>query len=240
MAANVGMISKPTLLLLPGMDGTGVLFAPVIASLQETFETVVITYPSADSLDYVALEAIVGAALPPHSDFFLLGESFSGPLAIRLAATCPRVRGLILCATFARDPRPILSGLSRLLSAIPLKWLPTRAVSALLYGRAATPALRGALALALGKLPQATLRARFNAVRHVDVSRELAAIFVPILYLRATRDLIVPRAASGYVQRCSPQMNVVDIVAPHGLLQVAPVKVVEAITAWLSEHINAD
>ncbi|MGQ0798894.1 MAG: serine aminopeptidase domain-containing protein [Pseudomarimonas sp.] len=43
--------------------------------------------------------------LPRSEPYFLLGESFGGPLAIALAARQPRgLLGLVLCASFARYP----------------------------------------------------------------------------------------------------------------------------------------
>jgi hypothetical protein len=52
----------------------------------------------------------VRAALPTRGRFVLLAESFSGPLAIRIAADPPSALvGLILCVTFARNPYPSLA-----------------------------------------------------------------------------------------------------------------------------------
>ncbi|UUZ51553.1 alpha/beta hydrolase [Massilia sp. B-10] len=49
--------------------------------------------------------------LPPAEPYFLLGESFSGPVAIALAAERPpMLLGLILSCTFARNPLPISTG----------------------------------------------------------------------------------------------------------------------------------
>jgi thioesterase domain-containing protein len=75
------------LVLLPGMDGTGELFAPFLAALGPDQAVVVVRYPTDRELGYAELEQVARAALPVDQPFILLGESFSGPVAIcRLAA----------------------------------------------------------------------------------------------------------------------------------------------------------
>ncbi|WP_283190454.1 hypothetical protein [Pseudomonas sp. PMCC200344] len=112
--------STPTLVLLPGMDGTGELFAAFASSMEREFDTLIITYPPNIPLSYTALESLVRESLPTDRPFVLLGESFSGPIAISLSARQPPQQlGLVLCGTFARNPRPIFSHLSFLLGALP-------------------------------------------------------------------------------------------------------------------------
>ncbi len=99
-----------TLVLLPGMDGTGELFAPLVAALNSGFKTVVVRYPPNEVLSYAELESIARASLPTNEPFFILGESFSGPIAVSIAASAPPgLKGLILCASFVRNPQPLFS-----------------------------------------------------------------------------------------------------------------------------------
>jgi pimeloyl-ACP methyl ester carboxylesterase len=102
-----------TLILLPGLGGTGELFEPFLAALGSAVAVKVIRYPGDVALGYDALGRFVRAMLPEGEPFVLLGESFSGPIAISLAATGgTQLRGLILCCSFARNPRPSLGPLS--------------------------------------------------------------------------------------------------------------------------------
>ena len=95
--------------MLPGLDGTGKLFAGFIRAIGADAKVQVIAYPHDEPLGYGELEALVRAALPTDRRYVLLGESFSGPLAIRLAADPPRgLAGVILCGTFAKNPFPWL------------------------------------------------------------------------------------------------------------------------------------
>src|SRR5260221_8527089 len=93
------------LILMPGMDGTGELFAPLLRALGSSMESAVVRYPADAPLGYAELLPRVRAELPSSEPFVLLGESFSGPLALMLAAEAPAgLRGVILCASFASNP----------------------------------------------------------------------------------------------------------------------------------------
>ena len=95
------------LVLLPGMDGTGQLFGRFLEALGPEVRAIVIAYPPAQNLDYSQLEAFVRSKLPSDQPFVILGESFSGPIAVSIAASPPDgLRGIVLCCSFVRNPRP--------------------------------------------------------------------------------------------------------------------------------------
>jgi pimeloyl-ACP methyl ester carboxylesterase len=91
------------------MDGTGELFAGFLQAMGDT-PTLVVAYPPGQVLDYEGATNFARARLPLQQPFVLLGESFSGPVAIALAAARPPgLLGLILCCSFARNPAPVFS-----------------------------------------------------------------------------------------------------------------------------------
>lgn len=219
-----------TLVLLPGMDGTGELFAPFIETLGDAFAVKVVRYPTDQPLDHAELEQAVRSALPDHGEFILVGESFSGPIAISLAASAPRgLIGLVLCCTFARNPRPLFSGLRRFVAMAPVRMAPTGLLSSLLLGKFSTPALREALARSLAQVAEPVLRARLASVLSVDVTDKLPAVRVPMLYLRASRDRVVPASASAWIAQAAPGVRIVELDAPHFLLQAAPAQAARTI-----------
>ena len=57
-------MAKPTLVLLPGMDGTGDLFAPFVNAVENRFLVQVVRYPTDRVLDYEGLFALVRSGLP--------------------------------------------------------------------------------------------------------------------------------------------------------------------------------
>jgi pimeloyl-[acyl-carrier protein] methyl ester esterase len=224
----------PTLVLLPGMDGTGDLFAPLIEALGPDVPSITVRYPDRP-LDYGAHEAIARAALPATQPFVLLGESFSGPIAISIAAEAPPgLRGYILCCSFVRSPRPVLRLFRPLLTLVPLQGVPEVVATHFLMGRFATPRLRQMHAQTLRRVSPRVLAARLGAIASVDVQSKLRRVTLPGLYLRATEDRLVPHSAATLFARLSSKARVVDIEGPHFLLQSRPVPAARAIREFAS------
>lgn len=94
-----------TLLLLPGLDGTGVLFERFVEALPDDIDAHVLSYPGDHPMSYADLLGYIRDRLPAgKTRFAVLGESFSGPLALELALVEPRVNAVILCASFVTKP----------------------------------------------------------------------------------------------------------------------------------------
>ncbi len=207
------------LLLLPGLDGTGELFTPFIKALDET-DCEVIRYPPDRAMSYADHEAYVHERLPSDQPFVLLGESFSGPVAISIAARSPaNLLGVILCCSFVSNPLPVFGPLGRLIGVAPAVKLPARLFAPWLYGGHATPELRRAHVRAMSTVAASTLRARVAAVLAVDYRERLRRVAVPMLYLQARKDRLIPRSALQSIQRIRGDVQVSGVDGPHFLLQ---------------------
>lgn len=210
------------LVLLPGLDGTGELFEP-FATAMAGVDCRVVRYPVDRPLDYAGHAAIARGSLPDREPFVLLGESFSGPVAIAIAAdNPPGLRGVVLCCSSASNPLPALAPLRRLINVAPAVKLPPRWFAPWLFARQGTPQLRRAYMRAMSRVSAVTLRARAAAVLAVDVREELRRIPVPMLYLRATADRLFRRSALQEIQRVRGDLQVARFEAPHFLLQTRP------------------
>lgn len=224
------------LVLLPGMDGTGDLFAPLIAQLGKNIDVIVVSYPLTGIDNYQELEMIARQSLPAEGDFVILGESFSGPIAISIAASKPRgLVGLILCCSFARNPQTLLRPLSPFLRFLPVKLVPNRFIHHRMLGRYATPQLKIMLNSAIAKLSSETLQARGSSVLRIDVTDKLKTIDVPCIYLRALEDIVVPNRATEHVLQSLPSIKIHDFPAPHLLLQVRARETAIAISAFVNQ-----
>ena len=62
------------MVLLPGLDGTGRLFAAFLAALPTTIITTVVTFPAQERLSYCELSPFVSAAVPKTEPFALLAD----------------------------------------------------------------------------------------------------------------------------------------------------------------------
>ena len=223
------------LVLLPGMDGTGTLFQPFVDALAGEFEIQIVRYPTHKAFGYEELEAFVRAALPTDSPFILLGESFSGPIAVSIAASKPAALvGLVLCCTFVRNPRPATSFFRSLVGFLPITLAPVPMLAHFLLGRHSTAELKAVFAESLAQVSTPAMRARILAVLSVDVTAKLHAISVPSLYMRATKDRVVPAAASRNISANLPSLKIVSIEAPHFLLQIATQQAAIAVKNFAS------
>jgi pimeloyl-[acyl-carrier protein] methyl ester esterase len=220
-----------SIVLLPGLDGTGELFEPFVARLPESWTAQVVRYPADRDMAYADYVDFVRARLPTGRSWVLLGESFSGPIAISLAAERPPgLRGLVLCNTFARHPWPPA------LAALPWTALLARPFWPIASRRLGVPVddgrLRGLFRAAAGAAGTAVLARRVREVLRVDVTAALLEVDVPALYLRGTDDAVVPGRALERIRTVRPDTAVAEIVAPHLLLQVAPAEAWEAVSGF--------
>lgn len=223
------------LVLLPGMDGTALLFSEFSAALGPEFNVIPVSYPGDAPLGYAELEKIARAALPTNQPFVLLGESFSGPIAISIAASSPPgLLGLVLCSSFVRSPLPLLTAFRGLVKYLPVRTVPQSVLGFFLLGRFSSPSLTARFREALSRVTPQTLKARALAVLSVDVSQKLNGVSVPVLYLRASEDRVVPSGSSELVVSVKPTAEVVELVAPHFLLQAIPAVAAEVVSKFVT------
>lgn len=227
------------LVLLPGMDGTGTLFEPIKRALEPYFTLQIVSYPEHEVLGYQELERRIKPFIASRR-FVLLGESFSGPLAISIAAKHPPgLCGVILCCSFARNPRPTLGFLQGLLSfwfsrRIPPHML-SRFASPLLLGSRASQSIEALLRNALRKVSAAVMARRAQEVLAIDVVEELRSLNVPLMYLQAMQDRVVPVEAAKLIEQAYGSVKLVKIEGPHCLLQVSPEPSARAIRAFCEQ-----
>ena len=221
------------LIVLPGLDGTATLHADFLKLVSESFESVsVIPYPPDVALGYSELEALVRAKLPHSTPFILLGESFSGPIALSIGANPPaNLAGVVLSTTFARSPLPAISPLASLARLAPIRAVPISLLSWWLLGRWTTPDLRTSLKQALLAVSPAVIKFRAMATLRVRTP-DLAKITAPVLYLRATADRLLPASAAEHLTSSIANCTVTDIAGPHLLLQAAPRECASAVSAF--------
>lgn len=218
------------------MDGTGELFAPFLAALPPTWSPRVISYPRQTVLTLGAITQAVTAELArlAGEPFLLLGESFSGPVALRIAAEQPTgMQGLILCASFHRHPRPPLAALTPYLGHLP----PGRLPEWLLQGALGRVPEISPVAPLLQTVSGPVWRQRFRDLAREDASgaaRQLGASSraLPVLYLQGRHDRLVPPTAALALQALIPHMQRIVLPGPHLLLQACPREAVAAITGW--------
>lgn len=213
---------KITLVLLPGMDGTGKLFAPLLKQLPPHISPEIICYPTSQKLSYQALTNLAREQVPQGQPYLLLGESFSGPIAISMAANADAyLKGVILSCTFARNPRQFLSKFGGLVPSLPIHTWSIPLLNQLLMGSFKDPEISNQLFEAVSAVLPEVMRYRLDAVMRVDETQALKNIAQPILYLQGKSDYLVPATAAQDILKMAKNAQLIALDAPHLLLQVA-------------------
>jgi pimeloyl-[acyl-carrier protein] methyl ester esterase len=228
---------RPKGILLPGIDGSGRLFAPLLAAAPRGFDAEPVSFPPDAALGYDDLAALVRPRLP-RGRFVLVAESFSGPLAVRLAAERPRgLAALVLAATFLHRPLdPLLHPVRGLVGArffgLPM---PAQLVRHFMAGPDAPDALVGDVQRAVAAVRAEVLAHRSAEALAVDARDALAAVEAPILFLAPTRDRLVRRDAHEDVLALRPDAEVALVESPHMVLQRCPHASLARIEEFLAD-----
>lgn len=226
---------KITLVLLPGLNGTAGLFDPLLSVATSEYKLLIISYPTDQVKSYEELSAYVLEQVGSiQGQFVLVGESFSGPIAILLSAkSINGLIGTILVATFASAPYFTF-----------VKYLPWRLifkVAKVFYWLriklSDTKKVRivKAASIELQKVSPVVLAARTRTAFSVDVSKDLQKNRVPIVYFSAKYDVLVPKWNMKKIIEIKPDINVVTFNTNHFLLQSVPQQAWEAIHKFVKE-----
>jgi len=235
----ITQFSSPlALVLLPGLDGTGQLFKWLLDALPSGLEPTVVSFPKDRDGDYSALETHVVRLLPQDRPFAILGESFSGPLALRLAANgYKNLVAVVLVASFVNRPvawmpdfvRHILRPwMFRLPIQIPLRWF--------LLGSQPPTAMIADTMKCLRSVDPAVLAARTKAALEVDATKAFVECPVPILYLGGQQDRLVAFQTAERMKSLRPNLECVMLDGPHFVLQRSPIAAAQAIAGFLGRH----
>jgi pimeloyl-ACP methyl ester carboxylesterase len=224
------------IILLPGMDGTGELFGGLLEVIPPDVETRVISYPTDRVLSYAELLDLLMEQLSGEREMVLVAESFSGPLALRIATVWPaRVRAVVLCASFVRFPRQRWLGwLARpILFRLPI---PAFAVRRLMVGIDAHEALVRDVLRAVRRVRPGVLARRLKDLINVDASDALTKCRAPILHIAGRRDALVPASAVALIREIRKDVRISVVDGPHLILQVKPAECWREIEAFLREE----
>lgn len=229
--------SQMTIVVLPGLDGTGTLYQQLAQQLAPDYELQVIAYPLDQLWGYTELLDYIRPQLP-QSPYLLLAESFSGPLGIMLSAEKPHyLKALVLCCTFGRNPLPAIKGLASAVDKLPWNELVHHWTALWLQGRYASPQLSALLGNALMMVPEQVIKHRAKQTLQVDVLAEFAALTLPLMYLQARQDRLIWAFNAKTLKQLQPDMQLVRLDAPHFLLQAIPDQAAWQLQLFIEEHL---
>lgn len=193
------MSDRPrTIVLVPGLDGTALLFYRQVPLLSKRFR--VVTFPLPDDAqvtmdDLVAeLESVVEGS-DSDGDVFLCGESFGGALSLSYALAHPgRLKGLVIVNSFPRVRQRLQIRLAPTLLRL-APWGAMRFVRRFTEFKMHTSHTRKEDLQEFHEMSRAIGRRgyvrRLEILQSYDVRDRLEEIDVPTLFLAADRDRLV-------------------------------------------------
>jgi 3-oxoadipate enol-lactonase len=189
--------AKEPLVLVPGIDGTGLLFYRQVPLLERRYAVTTIRLrDEVRAMDELVADLHRSVEAASDGPVTLLGESFGGALALSYAVAHPeRIGRLVILNSFAHFGSPARLWLGyHLLRATP--WGMMRLVRQLNGRRMHSPGTDPEEIRRFLQLMQETTRegylSRLHILRDYDIREQLASIQAPVLFLAADRDVLVP------------------------------------------------
>lgn len=231
-------LSHQNIVLMPGLDGTGKSFEPLLPSIAEDARVTIVRYPTDRLLSFDETVNCAAAQIPEGTSPVFIAESFSGPVAIRLIASgLVRAKALVLCATFARSPHPLMWSMVRFLR-MPLlirPEMPRPFFKFIIGDDQRIEALLPLWKKVHAEVPASVMDFRLSIINSIDVLPDLPKLTLPCLFLQAQKDRVIPEGCLKEIACRIPQLQVEKIQAPHFILQAEPLACLAAIDNFLTQ-----
>jgi pimeloyl-ACP methyl ester carboxylesterase len=224
-------------LLLPGLDGTARLFDRFEAAMPKHWSARRVSYPRDAERSLEQLVAGVLAKAPDDEAWVMVAESFSGPVALRVASHHPRgLEAVVLVASFLHPPMGgAASALLQLGSGVAARVSPPAIlIRKLMVGAEASNELVAEVRAAVSSVAPSVLAGRLRMLTQVDAAPDLSACSVPVMLLTAKHDQLVRPNATAGALGLAENVSFVELEGPHLLLQTRP----DACVATLSEFFD--
>lgn len=212
---------KEPLVLVPGIDGTGLLFYRQLPLLESRYAvTTTRLRDGARAMDELVADLHRSVTAASDRPVTLLGESFGGALALSYALAHPeRVGRLVILNSFAHFGSPARLWLGyHLLRATP--WGMMRLVRQLngrrMHSQGTDPEeIRRFLQLMQNTTREGYL-SRLQILRDYDIREQLQELRVPVLYLAADRDVLVPSVDQARMMAARTPQSTMRVLEGHG------------------------
>lgn len=214
--------TRPPLVYLPGIDGTGRLLhrQPGLDPRYAVFRA---NYPQLGTATYPILAAPAVGFLEQHGPGVVLAESFGGAVGLLIALDRPElVKTLVLVNSFAYYPRRV--------------WITLAAVAGRFFPSRPAPAfsrwVRGRFFFTgdtprreqdewwerTADVPSSAYGRRLRMIYRLDLRPRLGEVKVPTIVLVSRRDRVVPAEAGRLMAKRIPNARLVEVPTGHAAL----------------------
>jgi pimeloyl-ACP methyl ester carboxylesterase len=208
-------------LLIPGMDGTGKLFSPLLDELPSVVDIQVICLNDLITQNPIE-QALEIASLIGSEEVIILSESYSGYIAYHLSLLPNlNIKHVIFAASFLENP----TWLSRLNKLLPLNLvrsglIPDMALSSVLFAQRNNNKLVNLFNSSLKLINNSTLRYRLKVI--ANLVRPSESLSVPCTYVQASNDYLVSNKSVDVFKELCININVVKANGGHFIVQSNP------------------
>jgi pimeloyl-ACP methyl ester carboxylesterase len=218
---------KTDVVLLPGLHGSTAMFSSFVALAPPWARCLPVALPTLGDQSFDGLAATIEAELKRLEGFVLVAESYSGPIGARLAARLgQKVALLVLCNPLVEVGFQLPAGLAA--SVVASRVMPVWTAAHTLAG--GDRALGRTVLEEVRSLPKEILRGRLNAAFSATASELSSYLVAPLLTILGTRDRLISLGRARHVCSKVPCCTVVELDAPHLVVQTKPAEVWDAIS----------
>lgn len=218
------------IVLLPGLDGTGLLFENLTEHLSLDHEVELVSFELIYGLTYKE-QAEELASKYKNDELLIVGESYSGRIAYELSHLLKgNVKGIVFLASFISRP----SLLSLLARFVPVSLLAQNVLTeSLLYlvgfNRCGSRALVGPVFNSLRHTNKLKLKSRLRNISHLK--KPTLNISCPVIYIRPSKDRLVSSSAvKALASKCASYREI-SIEGGHFIAQINPVACAKVINS---------
>ena len=217
------------IVFLPGFDGDARLRQDFVDELGRHHRVRAVSYPNRKLGTVDGYRAHVMGMVPVDWEPFLVAESFGGLIAARWASVDPRVKGIVLCGAFARNPVSIAAGLGASMPGL-VKLTPWLSAP---MARASGDALRRrwniGFTQSLASLDDDVVAERLRLIAAEDVGPALATLRVPVIVVHFDADDVVRPASQAHLESVCHNADVLRLPGPHFAIETKPRECAQAI-----------
>jgi pimeloyl-ACP methyl ester carboxylesterase len=222
------------ILLLPGMDGTGVLFEPFVKAFPNSIDIQVATLIQEK---YVNFEEQASALLGQvKNNTIIVAESYSGLIAHELGKLAPEsINHVVFAASFLERPS-ILAKFGNLVPKAMLDYTlyPKPIVMLVLFGKYRSQYLMRLFERAMADVSLDLLEFRIKQLCNLHKVEHLSDI--PATYLQAEDDRLVSSNAVEVFKKAYIHLNYKTVQGSHFVLQTNPKDTAQEVLTIAAER----
>ncbi|MBV7314993.1 alpha/beta fold hydrolase [Shewanella sp. NIFS-20-20] len=228
-----------TVILLPGLDGTGLLLKQLYHQLNQSMAVKLYTLDNVAGTSYIEQAATIAQEITSEP-VILVAESYSGRIAYELCQLRPmQVQAVVFIASFISSP----SQLSRLAHWLPISLMRPNPVSSWLLHWLAFNLIGKRTRVepiwhALSQANPLMLHHRLSNIAALKVPH--AVIDCPAIYIKPHRDKLVSHTALALLKAVFANCTVINIAGGHFIAQTHPNECADIILNLVStaSHVH--